>query len=363
MTRLHGSVIALLTGAACLNFVAGCGGGPKPSAPPAQPATSPADEDVLTAEPLLTPEPWAGKPPAAWPQIVLTNKASFRGHSGLGGASAFLVKAPDGRVLAATARHLLGSDGGVHPEVAVETLERDLVSWQMHPRTQAARFVAIDRPFAANYDMVLLELKPQQGELPAHPLQVRTGPLRVGEKVSLVGCPYSEAGCRQNVYAGRVTKRLDGPEFLFDVSPPVVLRGFSGAPVVDEHGYAVGVLGGMTGDRTPDGRDRVGRAEELRVVFLAEDVSTGVTLTASAAEQVRRLMAGKPGMVLRLSYKGDSPGLDLDPVTDANDWRTESRGIPVVIERKDVARLRGAVVDYLPGGGFSISSPRPFRRR
>jgi Fe-S cluster assembly iron-binding protein IscA len=73
--------------------------------------------------------------------------------------------------------------------------------------------------------------------------------------------------------------------------------------------------------------------------------------------------AGKPGLVLRLSYKDDSPGLDLDPATDANDWRTESRGVPVVIERKDVARLRGAVVDYLPGGSFSVSRPRPFRHR
>jgi Fe-S cluster assembly iron-binding protein IscA len=344
---------------------AGCGGGAKPSGPPAAPVTRPADEDVLTAEPVLTPEPWAARPPAAWPQILLTNKATFRGHTGLNGASAFLIKGPDGRVLAATARHLLGGDGGVAPEVPVEALERDLASWRLHPRTQPSHFVAIERPFSANYDMVVLELKPQEGELPAHPLQVRTDPLRVGEKVFLVGCPYSEAGCRQNVYAGRVTERLQGPGFLFDVSPPVVLRGFSGAPVVDAHGYAVGVLQGMSGDRTPDGKDRFGRAEELRLAFVPEGAGAGVTLTPRAAEHVQRLMAqaGQQRLVLRLSVKRGKPGLDLDPVTDANDWRTESRGVPVVIEAKDLPTLRGAVVDYFPGqGGFSITCPRPFRR-
>jgi Fe-S cluster assembly iron-binding protein IscA len=260
---------------------------------------------------------------------------------------------------------LLGSAGGVEPEVPVEALERDLASWRLHPRTRPDRFVAISRPFSASYDMVLLELRPWQGELPAYPLQVRTDPLRVGEKVFLVGCPYSEAGCRQNVYAGRVTERLQGPGFLFDVSPPVVLRGFSGAPVVDEHGYAVGVLQGMSGDRTPDGKDKVGRAEELRLAFVPEG-GAGVTLTPRAAEHVKRLMAqaGQQRLVLRLSIKRGNPGLDLDPLTDANDWRTESRGVPVVIQTKDLPALRGAVVDYFPGqGGFVITCPRPVRRR
>src|SRR3954470_7083287 len=79
-------------------------------------STAPAPVNRSSATRAATRESWMADAPAKWPQFVLTNKATFSGHTALGGASAFLVRVPDGRVLAATAKHLIGEAGGVEPE-------------------------------------------------------------------------------------------------------------------------------------------------------------------------------------------------------------------------------------------------------
>ncbi|AUX30272.1 MULTISPECIES: trypsin-like peptidase domain-containing protein [Sorangium] len=48
-------------------------------------------------------------------------------------------------------------------------------------------------------------------------------------------------GRERNVYAGKVAVR-SGHRFRYDIDPPVDLRGFSGAPVVDQAGHVVGVM-------------------------------------------------------------------------------------------------------------------------
>ncbi len=62
-------------------------------------------------------EPWISREPEDWPQIVLTNHAEFHGHTPLDGASGFLIRTEDDRVFAATARHLIGLEGGVEPGI------------------------------------------------------------------------------------------------------------------------------------------------------------------------------------------------------------------------------------------------------
>ena len=56
---------------------------------------------------------WIATPHDRWPQMVLTNMAEFDGHSSLGGASGFLARNSNGDVFYATAKHLLGVNGGV----------------------------------------------------------------------------------------------------------------------------------------------------------------------------------------------------------------------------------------------------------
>ncbi len=190
-------------------------------------------------------EPWISNPSDEWPQIVLTNHAQFNGHTALEGASSFLIDTDDDRILAATAAHLIGSAGGVEPPIPVNELTRKIRSWKMFPRTMPDDFVeaislgatGLDDP---SLDWLFLSID-SADQLPAHPLKPRKDPVRVGETVFLIGCPYVEWDCKQNVYAGVVAERVSDL-FRYDIDPPVDLRGFSGAPVIDGKGYVVGVV-------------------------------------------------------------------------------------------------------------------------
>lgn len=214
-------------------LVAGCD---KP--PRAVPSTQPAEAH---------PEPWATLPPAQWPQMVLTNKADFRGHTSLEGASAFLIRSADGRILAATALHLLGENGGVEPRVPAEQLPNVLASWRIFPRTKphpAATITGLGykTPPHKNLDWLILTVKDEAGTWPAFPLTLRPKAVAVGDEVFLVGVPYAEPDRMQNVYRGKVTARGFGDRFRYSIDPPVDIRGFSGAPILDPDGLVVGVM-------------------------------------------------------------------------------------------------------------------------
>jgi Fe-S cluster assembly iron-binding protein IscA len=350
----------LLLAAACLAACAGC-----------RRVSAELPPDRPPAEPPAVIEEWATGPAAEWPQLVLTNDASFAGDRRLKGASAFLILDGQGRPLAATARHLLGPAGGIEPAVPVEQARQLLTSWTLHPRTQADKAVSLGGPVRAWGDVVLLEVKPGQAALAARPLRLRREAAKIGEKVYLVGCPYSEPGCRQNVYAGTVveTSRCPGStdprSFSFRFEPKVSLSGFSGAPVIDAAGAALGVL--------VSGSDEVGNAEDLTAIFTLKPSDGGIVLTERAAAKVKELSIDvrkqaklKPGekLWLRVSLKNGQTKLDLDPdAGKGDDWLGESNGVPVVCLRSDRDQLKGAVVDFHPPDtGFSVFVPRPYSR-
>lgn len=202
------------------------------------------DRRAATEQPLPA-EPWAALPYEQWPQLVLTNSAQFKGHTPLHGASGFLVRNDAGVVLAATARHLLGENGGVAPEVTLADLDASFDSWVMYPRTQPERAIKLRGSASlssgpTNNDWLLLQVD----GTPKHvfPLRIRRTPVKVGERVRLVGVSYSEPSTVQKVYSGVVTARALGDRFRYDISPHVDVRGFSGAPIVDEAGLLVGIM-------------------------------------------------------------------------------------------------------------------------
>ncbi len=191
-------------------------------------------------------EQWISKLKTEWPQIVLTNYADFNGHSSLLGASSFLIKTDDDRVLAATAAHLIGSAGGVVPDIPINQLTQKIRSWKMFPRTMPDDYVEVtslgaDGLEGNDLDWLILSIK-NSDRLPASPLKLRRVPVRVGETVFLIGCPYIEQDCKQNVYTGVITERAFGNCFRFNIDPSVDLRGFSGSPIIDEKGYVVGIV-------------------------------------------------------------------------------------------------------------------------
>jgi hypothetical protein len=210
------------------------------------PGGAPPAEVAETAESVLTPTLWSRESPASWPQLVLTNEAVFHGHSPLEGASAFLVRAMDGRTLAATARHLIGEAGGVEPAIPPQNLGSATQSWKLYPRTQPENFVEIDptriaEAVVGEFDWLILPIKRSANQLPSEPLVARKLRVKIGERIYLIGCPYSEDECKQNVYAGIVTERGYEDRFRYDLETPVDLHGFSGAPIIDQNGHVVGV--------------------------------------------------------------------------------------------------------------------------
>ncbi len=92
-----------------------------------------------------------------------------------------------------------------------------------------------------------------------------------------------------------------------------------------------------------------------------------VSLTESAAQQVRSMLGGQPenaGKTLRVYVEGGGcSGMQYGMVFDEkrdNDQYVESFGVGVLVDTVSAGYLRGAVVDFsdaLTGGGFKISNP------
>ena len=109
--------------------------------------------------------------------------------------------------LLATAAHLLGAAGGIEPPIAVDELTSKIQSWAMHPRTLPddtirATAVALQGLERGNRDWLVLGTD-SSGKLPAFPLRVEKERVKVGDTVHLIGCPYDEGDCKQNVYFRR----------------------------------------------------------------------------------------------------------------------------------------------------------------
>ncbi len=216
-------------------------------------------------------ESWVAQDPKTWPQIVLTNDATFaKKHSSLEGASCFLVKASDGRVFGVTAKHLIGEDGGVEPEIKPAYLNSVIKSWKMSPRTMPESFVEVNKLAAYGAtetdDWLLFSMK-EKSPLPAEALKVRKDSVEVGETVYLLGCPYEDEKTKQNVYKGLVRAGFKN-QFTFEFVPAVDLRGFSGAPIVDANGHLVGILTGMAQLRNAQmNSSAAGRAECTDAIY------------------------------------------------------------------------------------------------
>lgn len=252
--------LALLS--ATLILVFGFGALAQEKAPPADAASQQAAE-------------WAKLPPAQWPQLVLTNDASFADHTPLHGASSFLMRMPDGQILLGTAKHLIGRAGGVNPSVALPDLDRVLTKWEVFPRTKSdqaigAKELAEKSSGASTHDWLLLRLTDPKAKLPATPLTPRTTPARVGETVYLIGVPYSDKQSSQNVYKGVVTARPREHYFTYEFTPPVAIAGFSGAPIVDKDGLLLGHGVSMS--------EHLKQKDGLEVEFGGEDVTLAVEL-------------------------------------------------------------------------------------
>ena len=97
------------------------------------------------------------------------------------------------------------------------------------------------------------------------------------------------------------------------------------------------------------------------------DIESPVSVTESAAEQIKTILAGDPdkqGKALRVFVEsggcsGMQYGMDFDEKREG-DYDCQFHGVGVLVDRVSADYLRGAVIDYvdaLSGGGFKIKNP------
>lgn len=201
---------------------------------------------------------WASAARSQWPLISVAHAAEFKGHTPLEAGNAFFVKLKDGNVIAATARHLIGPDGGVEPKVTLSELNAAITNWKLHARETPTRAAAVhglhgaSGDYGALDDWLFLKIAPEDvAKLPAEPLSPRLSVLKPGETVYLIGT--GAAGTVQEIHEAKVSE-ADDWSINAKLEKPLNLVGFSGAPLIDAQGSLVGVLTGSRASADKDGR-------------------------------------------------------------------------------------------------------------
>ena len=180
-------------------------------------------------------------------QILLTNEADFKNSTSLYGASSFLLEF-NNSFYAVTAKHLIGKDGGVEPEISPMDLPNSIINWKMFPRIEnrvSNDTVIISntnyKSIQTNADILLLKINDYKGNLcklkPVSELPEEN------DTLFIIGCPYSENNCRQNVYpCNYMLFDNETNMIICELKENIELPGFSGAPVLDKNGFVVAVM-------------------------------------------------------------------------------------------------------------------------
>ena len=181
-------------------------------------------------------------------QVLLTNLAVFKDHKEeMAGASAFLINYKNS-IYAVTAKHLLGEAMGIEPEVKPVQIKQQLLSWKLFPRvpvnkkrdTVSVGAGKLDYSML-NSDILLLEVT--NTGFNALALTPNFSLPQKGDTLYLIGCPYSDENCRQNMYE-LIYREFDesSSQLIYTTTSAIELAGFSSAPIVDANGQVVSIL-------------------------------------------------------------------------------------------------------------------------
>jgi len=176
-------------------------------------------------------------------QILLTNEYNVRDSYSFG-ASSFLIKAKN-ETLLCTAKHLLGDAMGIIPEVKTDSFNELLKYWKAYPRNNTICSDTILGKSIVNKDINSIDVILQKCTIkPNSKIEVlypRFSKIIKGENLEIIGCEYSDTECHQKKFKAIMDSYENGKIWIkshsiFDAS------GFSGAPVIDNKGYVIGVI-------------------------------------------------------------------------------------------------------------------------
>jgi hypothetical protein len=196
---------------------------------------------------------WAAKPHAEWPHITMINEIEYTDARHPTAGCGFLVETRNG-IVAATAKHVLlyfKSDS-----MDSVSFQGSMTSWRMFPKDNPSRVTVLGelinedreqplKKFPAGQDWLLFTVKERADGV--QPLRFRTTPLQTDETVYVVGWRYPDTG-PQRILEGRFV-RTDRKSVLIDVPALTdnTIPGLSGSPVIDRHGYVIGLMSTKAG--------------------------------------------------------------------------------------------------------------------
>ncbi|WP_162150333.1 S1 family peptidase [Asticcacaulis sp. AC460] len=208
---------------------------------------------VITALCLLAPVAGFSQPAALKDQVLLRNNFAFKTGQKSEGASAFLIS-QDGKTYAVTAKHLLTGDMGIEPAVKPSQFNATIKYWRFLKPATGETVAEVDTLLAPDddYDRDILFFSIKTIKAGVTPLKVATQAPVAGDTGYVIGCPYAEPACNQNIYAVKYSGADNTGYYIFEqVNKIGKISGFSGAPVVNAQGEVVAVLrGGVTDDPT-----------------------------------------------------------------------------------------------------------------
>ena len=175
-------------------------------------------------------------------QILLTNEYAFEDTYGYGASSFLIVGKKD--ALLCTAKHLLGEAMGISPKVKTKDYTSTFKFWKSFARNNrliqdTVRASGIVNESFSTVDILLQRCKTIPTNI--QPLRPRFSRIRPGEELEIIGCEYRDSSCNQKRYEA-VMDEYNKNTLIVRARESFKPRGFSGAPVIDKNGYAVGVV-------------------------------------------------------------------------------------------------------------------------
>jgi hypothetical protein len=225
-----------------------------PSSPPVVGVYRPGDErndkTFVASLPKLTalsdnsPE-WMHLPTDRWPQIMLLNDATFRGHSPAEGTNCVLVEGPGGELWLATSALSIAEEGGVSPPIKPEDVRRTLVRWSGLLPEDGSKIVEIrngsDLVVGGKANCLLMNVSSRKELGAVKSLRLKSSPPGSGDPLYLVVLPGLDPRT-QLVYECTVTAAAETGEMGVSMATPVDASSFHGAALIDSNGDLAGIV-------------------------------------------------------------------------------------------------------------------------